>query len=146
MVRKAPSDDIEDLVRLVMEYREFYGVKNQDADEVRNFMKARLENGQSKVFVATEPSGEAVGFIQLYPSYSTVSLRPQWILNDLFVEPPHRRKGHGRALMARAKEYFCGNAKGFILLTEKSNATAKSFYENDGCICADYGLYTFFYG
>ena len=45
MVREATADDIDDLVSLVMEYREFYGVKNQDADEVRNFMKARLENG-----------------------------------------------------------------------------------------------------
>ena len=48
--------------------------------------------------------------------------------------------------MAHAKEYFCGNAKGFILLMEKSNATAKSFCENDGWTCADYDLYTFFYG
>ena len=61
-------------------------------------------------------------------------------------EPSHRRKGHGSALMAHAKEYFCGNAKGFILLMEKSNATAKSFCENDGWTCADYDLYTFFYG
>ena len=49
--------------------------------------------------------------------------------------------------MTCAKEYFCGNAKeGFILLTEKSNATAKSFYKNDGWTCTDYDLYTFFYG
>ena len=146
MVREATADDIESLVRLVTEYRDFYGVKNQDADKVRNFMKARLENGQPKVFVTTEPSGAAVGFVQLYPSYSTVSLRPQWILNDFFVEPEHRRKGHGSVLMACVKEYFCGTAKGFILLTEKSNAVAKSFYENDGWTCGDYDLYTFFYG
>ena len=35
MVREATADDIESLVRLVMEYRDFYGVKNQNADERR---------------------------------------------------------------------------------------------------------------
>jgi GNAT superfamily N-acetyltransferase len=39
-------------------------------------------------------------FVQLYPSFSSVAARRIWILNDLLVTPPARRRGVGRALAA----------------------------------------------
>lgn len=128
-----------------MEYRDFYGVKNQNTEEVKQFIKTRLENNQSKIFIAADTSDKVIGFIQLYPSYSTVSLKPQWILNDFFVEGDYRNKGYGTALMSYVKEYFSDKAKGFILLTGKSNLTAKSFYDNNGWDTGEYDLYTFFH-
>ena len=84
MTRLADVNDIPKILPLLMDYRTFYGVKTQDIDEAERFLHERLSKSESIVFV-TFHEGEAVGFIQLYPSFSTVSLKRQWHLNDLFV-------------------------------------------------------------
>ena len=45
-----------------------------------------------------------VGFVNLYPVFSSVNLTRQWILNDLFVVPEARKLGVGRVLMERAHQ------------------------------------------
>ena len=35
---------------------------------------------------------KAVGFTQLYPSYSSVNMASLWVLSNLFVDPRHRGK------------------------------------------------------
>lgn len=144
MIREADINDLTQVVKIVMKYREFYGVDVQDEAAVTQFIKARMENEQSKIFIAEE-EGEVVGFIQLYPSYSTVSLKPQWVLNDFYVLPDYRKKGCGGQLMDFVKDYFSDKAKGFILVTDKTNSTAKAFYEKNGWETGEYDFYTFFY-
>ena len=46
-----------------------------------------------------------VGFTQLYPSFSSVSMKKIWILNDLFVEETSRRKGSANLLMNTVENY-----------------------------------------
>lgn len=54
-------------------------------------MKARLENHESVILIAEE-NGEFIGFTQLYPTFSSVSMKRIYILNDLFVVPHARTK------------------------------------------------------
>lgn len=145
MIKVADMTDLENVTKIVMKYRKFYGVENQNENEVKDFLKERIKNNQSKIFLAFDDSC-VVGFIQLYPSYSTVSLKPQWILNDFYVDENFRKQGYGRKLMAYVKEYFTNKAKGFILVTDKTNETAKKFYEVNGWKTGEYDFYTFFYG
>ena len=145
MIKEATIENLKQVVDIVMRYRAFYGVDEQRKEDVESFMKSRFENRQSKVFIATSENDEVIGFIQLYPSYSTVSLKPQWILNDFFVEVAYRHKGYGQALMSFVKEYFRDKAKGFILVTDIDNFTAKSFYEQNGWKTGEHDFYTFFY-
>ncbi|MBP3273288.1 MAG: GNAT family N-acetyltransferase [Ruminococcus sp.] len=144
-VALASDEDIAAAADLIFLYRSFYGVQDQNEDEIYSFVKERISNEQSKIFIAKDEQGKAVGFIQLYPSYSTVSLRPQWILNDLYVVEEYRRKGAATALMTAVKEYFRDRAKGFILVTDKTNHTAKSFYDKNGWKTDEYDFYTFYY-
>ncbi len=146
MIRKGQIEDLEKIAGIVMQYRKFYGVENQDENEVRDFIKARIENCQSEIFIAENDDKEITGFIQLYPSYSTVSLKPQWVLNDFFVVPAERKKGTGRALMKAVKEYFKDSAKGFFLVTDKDNENAKKFYSANGWKSGEYDFYTYYYG
>lgn len=74
-----------------------------------------------------------VGFAQLYPSFSSTSMKRVWILNDLFVPPAHRHGGVGRALLAAAEELARNtDAKGLVLATQKTNAPAKALYRAHG--------------
>jgi ribosomal protein S18 acetylase RimI-like enzyme len=85
------------------------------------------------IYLAYLSQREAAGFTQLYPSFSSVSLKPLWILNDLFVRSDIRRGGVGRALLDRARQDAVeSGAKGLILSTAVTNKPAQTLYESCG--------------
>jgi ribosomal protein S18 acetylase RimI-like enzyme len=130
-VRRATSADVDAIAPLFDSYRRFYG-QAPDLEGARGFVGERLARGESVVLLATL-DGAAVGFVQLYPSFSSVAMRRQWILNDLFVTQPARRRGVGLALM-RAAEALAreDGARGITLGTMKANRKAKALYEKVG--------------
>ena len=83
-VRNAGLDDLPALAALFDGYRVFYG---QPSDPVRAgaFLRERLERGDSHLLLAMDARGGALGFVQLYPSFTSVGTAPIEILNDLFV-------------------------------------------------------------
>lgn len=93
-VRSASMSDIVELSRLFDAYRVFYE-QASDVELARSFLTARIENDESKLFIASMSDGSACGFTQLFRSFSSVSAQPLWILNDLYVDTPARRKGVG---------------------------------------------------
>jgi GNAT superfamily N-acetyltransferase len=113
-------------------YRQFYK-QPSDLPGARAFLTERLRRGQSYVFVALDEDGTALGFVQLYPSFSSVRMRPILILNDLFVSAGARRGGVGRALMNAALELARSTgAARLALSTAKDNHTARSLYLSVG--------------
>ncbi len=88
-VRQAVLSDLEALVPLFDNYRQFYG-RTSDVAATREFLSARFNHGESVLSMAHEADSPA-GFVQLYPSFSSVSLARIFILNDIFV-PEHCRK------------------------------------------------------
>ena len=85
------------------------------------------------ILLARDESAASVGFAQLYPTYSSVSMRKKFILNDLFVSPQARGKGVGAALLDHAKlvakEY---GAVGLALSTAVTNESAQHLYKSNG--------------
>jgi GNAT superfamily N-acetyltransferase len=130
-VRPAHGGDLEALARLFEAYRAFYKAP-PDAEAARRFLSARLELGDSRLFLALREN-RAIGFTQLYPSFSSLSMQRLWILNDLFVAPEARGGGAGTALMAAAAEFArTDGAKGLVLATQVENLTAQSLYHRMG--------------
>lgn len=132
-VRQATSADLDLIVPLFDAYRRFYR-QSSDLPNARSFLQARLDHRQSTIFLALDES-EAVGFTQLYPSFSSVSMARIFILNDLFVSPEGRGKGVGSALLAAAAEFgrqAC--AVRLVLGTETTNTVAQSVYERMGWV------------
>lgn len=115
-------------------YRQFYE-QESDIDTAEAFIHSRITNGESVIFLALSEGDEALGFAQLYPSFSSVSMKRMWYLNDLFVLDSARNKGVARALLKRvaafAKET---NAITVKLATAVSNESAKSLYESEGYV------------
>jgi len=131
-VKRAGPGDLDAVAPLFDAYRQFYGQRS-DLAAARAFLAERLARGESVIFVAVASEGEALGFAQLYPSFSSVSLRRLWILNDLFVGPGVRRGGVGRRLLERAREWAIETeAKGLILATAVTNTAAQALYESCG--------------
>ena len=112
-------------------YRQFYG-QTTDLEGARQFLFERLQRGESVVYAVIEGEN-ALGFTQLYPSFSSVSMKPIWILNDLFVAEEARRRGVGTRLLRAARDHASGTgAARLALSTGVANTQAQALYERDG--------------
>jgi ribosomal protein S18 acetylase RimI-like enzyme len=131
-VRRATLADLDVLVPLFDAYRQFYQ-QRPDLALAREFLRERLQQDQSVIFIALRADGSVVGFTQLYPSFSSASARRIFILNDLFVDAAVRRNGVGQHLLQAAAEFGRGaGAIRLTLSTAHSNTNAQSLYEAQG--------------
>ena len=130
-IRRAGLADLDLIVPLFDEYRQFYR-QPPDLEITRCFLFERFERNESVIFVAIDGDA-ALGFTQLYPSFSSASLARIFVLNDLFVSPQARRRGVGRLLLEAAAEFGRNaGATRLVLSTELTNKTAQSLYERLG--------------
>ena len=128
---KAESRHLDELGRLFNLYRVFYE-EADDLEKASKYISARFNEGDSMIFVA-ENDDELSGFVQLYPSFCSVSAVPILILYDLFVDHSHRSKGLGRSLMNAARDFASENGyKRLELATAKDNYIGQSLYESLG--------------
>ena len=124
----ANINHLESVSVLLDRYRVFYN-QASNLEGAKEFLKERFKNKDSVVFAAND-NGELVGFTQLYPSFSSVSMKRVWILNDLYVEESYRRRGIAKLLMSAAEEYTkSSGALRVVLATQISNTTAQKLYE-----------------
>ncbi|MFD2918047.1 GNAT family N-acetyltransferase [Psychroserpens luteus] len=129
-ITRAKLKDLNDLASLFDAYRVFYK-QNSNIDVAKRFLKQRMIKNDSIIYIAYD-NDEAVGFTQLYPLFSSVSIKPMYMLNDLFVSSTHRGQGIGEALIERAKQ-LCQteNNKGLAIQTAFNNP-AQHLYERLG--------------
>lgn len=131
-IRRATVEDLDLIVPLFDAYRQFY---RQPSDPIlaRIFLSDRFLHHQSVIFLALDDDASALGFTQLYPSFSSALARPIYILNDLFVIPSARRRNIARRLLETAAEF--GKQSGAArlgLATNLDNAPARALYESCG--------------
>jgi GNAT superfamily N-acetyltransferase len=130
-VRKTTKEDIEALTVLFDLYRTWYH-QPSDKAAAKKFLLQRMEKEESVVFVAVQEQA-LVGFTQLYPIFSSVSLQRAWLLNDLYVHATARKQGVAAQLLDAAKEHgLQTGAKWLLLQTGNENFTAQSVYEKNG--------------
>ena len=139
--RHASLDDIDAVLPLFNMYRAFYGEPTRGV-AARAFMRERWILGESKLIVA-EAAGKIVGFTQLFPSFSSVTLQRLWILNDLFVIEAVRGKGAGRKLLEAAADFGRATfAKQLFIEGALANTAARGLYEDFGFVPnAEYAYY-----
>ncbi|UUY09804.1 GNAT family N-acetyltransferase [Pseudomonas sp. J452] len=141
-VVQAGVNDLDELVGLFAGYLEFYEVPRA-AGEIAKFIGARLQRGDSTLFIARNEQGVAQGFVQLYPLFSSLSMAPAWLLNDLYVAPSARRQGVAEALMNAARAHgVATGACGLQLETAKTNLGGQALYEKLGYV-RDEVFYTY---
>ena len=133
ILNKATIKDLDLITPLFDLYRQFYK-QSSDPDSAKEFLCSRIENNESVIFWALDEDNiSGMGFVQLYPIFSSVGMKRLWLLNDLFVHTDYRKMGGGEALMEKARELATETkAKGIILETEKTNAQAQNLYDKLG--------------
>lgn len=129
--------DVEQLdwvIPLFCEYRQFYGMDSH-LPAVRDFLFDRLTRNEALIFVALEENSpntpQAVGFMLLYPTFSSLALGPIFLLNDLYVRPEARRQGIANRLVDTAKNLAREfDYRRIILETQVNNDPARQLYES----------------
>ena len=130
-VRQAVLSDLEALAPLFDGYRQFYG-RGSDVCAAKAFLLERFNHHESSLFIAHQAQ-TPVGFTQLYPSFSSVSLARIFILNDLFVPEQARRLGVATKLLAAALDFArCQGAIRLSLSTATTNESAQALYQSAG--------------
>ncbi|CAM4383471.1 GNAT family N-acetyltransferase [Paenibacillus tarimensis] len=132
-VRKADGQDIDQAAELFNAYRIFYG-QEPDLEGAKVFLTERLSRNESVFYLVwDETSGRTAGFTQLYPTFSSVSMKPVWTLNDLYVREEYRGRGAVQLLMDEARRLASSTgAKGLQLSTAIDNKRAQAVYERSG--------------
>ena len=131
-IRRANHSDLKQLSMLFDAYRVFYE-KQSDLESAKLFLSDRIKNGDSEIAVAEDATDGLVGFVQLYPLFSSTRMNKLWLLNDLYLSPAFRGRGVSIMLIDYAKDLAKKtNSAGLILETAKSNAIGNSLYSKTG--------------
>lgn len=132
-IRRVGSTEVRSVVPLFDAYRRFYH-RTSDPPAAYRYLRERLARDQAIILLAQEKT-EALGFALIYPTFSSLALRPLWILNDLYVRPEARRGGIARQLLDRAEaEARAARAAGLILDTARGNRAAQRLYSAHGWV------------
>jgi len=128
---QAKNEHLQDTVSLFEKYRSFYNMPD-DLEKAKQFIAERLSKHDSLIFLAFKKS-TAVGFMQIYPSFSSVAMRSIWILNDLFIDESFRRSGCADSMMKYLEKQASMNSIFSIKLsTAVNNYSAKALYDSLG--------------
>jgi ribosomal protein S18 acetylase RimI-like enzyme len=132
-IKKLTSNDSKVAVKLFDDYRIFYE-QNSNIDGAEVFLKERLLKNEAHIFVAfISDSEKPVGFTLLYPKFSSVSIKRNFHLGDLYVAIDYRKKGIAEALMQTAKKFAIEQmASSISLNTALDNFSAQKLYEKLG--------------
>ena len=127
---KATSKHIKDVGHLFDLYRQFYKYKS-NLKASTNYIKQRILNKESTIFICYSKSLEAAGFVQLYETFDSLNINKKLILYDLYVKENFRTKGIGKKLMNTAKKFAIKKKINIIeLSTAITNKKAQSLYES----------------
>ena len=138
MIRDATVDDvtaIAALIRALAGYEHLEHEVTLDETHLREHLFG--ERRYAEVLIA-EDAAQTVGFALYFHNFSTFLGRPGIDLEDLFVLPEHRGRGHGKALLARlariAIERGCGRLEWSVL---DWNEPSIAFYRSLGARAMD---------
>jgi len=133
IIRRAKKKDIDKVSVLFDKYRIFYK-QQSDIENAKSFLKKRMKRKESVIFVAEERK-ELIGFTQLFPIFSSVSMKRTWLLNDLYVNEKARSMGAATKMLEAAKQFGIDtDSKWLILQTAADNFTAQKVYEKNGWV------------
>jgi GNAT superfamily N-acetyltransferase len=132
----AELDDLEDLTKLVLAFRDFFGYTEPTEVEYRVALTKLLEAPDAEFYLARGQSGEALGYACLRTRFSAWANGLEGEIEDFFVCDAARGQGIGSALLRftleRAMILGC---PWLHVCTNERNQGAIALYESLGFRC-----------
>jgi GNAT superfamily N-acetyltransferase len=138
MIRPARPDDVPTILSLIRELARYERLEHEVVGTEGNLREHLFGTPPRAEVLLVEDAGTLAAFALFFHNYSTFLCKPGIYLEDLFVLPEHRRKGHGKALLSAlaqvAKERGCGRFEWSVL---EWNEPAIAFYRSLGAKLLD---------
>ena len=139
-IEAASAADLNELVRLYIDYRLFYG-EPPEQERAAAFIRDRVTQSSGRYFLAWN-GDNAIGFMHLMPSTNTLAMRPIWLLEDLYVDVSARGQGVATALLSYAEAFARSTgAERLTLATAHDNLAAQHIYKKLGYVREEHFLY-----
>lgn len=135
MIRSATPADVPTIARLVRALAEYEKLSHEVVLREEDLHQHLFGPRPYAEVVLAEDGGQAVGMALFFHNYSTFLSKPGLYLEDLFVLPEFRGRGHGKQLLAHlaklAVERGCGRFEWAVL---DWNTPAIEFYKSFGAV------------
>lgn len=144
MIAAATEEDLPDLLPLMRDYCDFYGVEPADEDLLAMSRVLLADPEREGIqLIARDDDGDAVGFATIFWSWSTLRAARIGVMNDLFVTPEGRGRGVAEALIAACLDRCRENGAAVLSWqTARDNRRAQSVYERVGARRAEWVDYS----
>lgn len=155
-LRRARAGDLEDLLAMNLRYQVDEGhLASPDAADTATRERARsgfapLLAGDTEhdgddqaghiaapgaVWIVTDDDGSAIGYAVLAWSWSVEIGGAEAVLDELYIETAHRRRGHGgRVLEQLAAIGRANHIRRIFMETEHRNTEARALYRRHGFV------------
>lgn len=131
-IRKATEKDVPVIFDLIRKLAVYEKLEHEMVTTVEELREQIFSHQFAKVLIAEEEQ-QPVGFALYFYHFSTFVGKPGIYLEDLFVEPEHRGKGYGKALLIElakiANAENCGRLEWSVL---DWNTPSIEFYKSLG--------------
>jgi GNAT superfamily N-acetyltransferase len=134
-IREACVDDLDEILALVRELADYEREPDAvvfDRDEFAGNLFG--PDAVARALIAAYDGGAVAGMALYYRTFSTWLGRDGIWLEDLFVRPPYRRHGYGRALLDALRARTQGRVEWAVL---DWNESAHDFYRSIGAAPVD---------
>ena len=132
-LRPATQRDVPEILRLIRALAKYEKLSRQVVATQAGLRKTLFGPKPSAEVLLAPVEGRVAGFALFFQSYSTFLARPGIYLEDLFVDPPYRGRGIGKALLAAVAKIAikrgCGRFEWAVL---DWNSPAIRFYKSVG--------------
>lgn len=137
-ITSATAADVPTILRLIRALADYEKLSHEVVATEAGLLDALFGNRPGAECLIGRENGEAVGFALFFHNFSTFLGRRGLYLEDLFVDPDHRGKGYGRALLQALAQLAvarqCGRLEWSVL---DWNAPAIGFYRSVGAVVMD---------
>ena len=137
MIRKAERKDVPLILEFIKGIAQYEKMENEVEATVELLEEQLFDKQRAEVIFALD-NGKEVGFALFFHNFSTFVGKSGLYLEDLFVFPEYRGKGHGKALFMElvriASERGCGRMEWVCL---NWNTPSIAFYRSLGASSLD---------
>ena len=133
MIRPATPDDVPVIAKLIRDLAEYERLLDKCILKEPDLREHLFGTRRYAEVLLAEETGDVVGFALFFHNYSTFRGKPGIYLEDLFVIPEARGRGHGKALLVAlaklAVERDCSRVEWSVL---NWNTPSIKFYKSLG--------------
>jgi len=143
-IRQASIDDVPLVLQLIRELAEFERISHEVVATEEIIRESLFGEAPAAEAILAECDGAPAGFAVYFQNFSTFVGRAGLYIEDLYVRPPYRGSGAGRALFRQCAAIALARNLGRVEWAVLEWNPAREFYEHFGAkAMGDWVLYRF---